>query len=185
MQFTSSEINELTSGLNRFINDLNRKFSGSLNPVNQENISVGKFLSVNDKPINAVYEITDYFEQMLGFTKNMMSNMGVMDSGFAKTVQLIVHLLGSITGSGTGSGLFGGLLGVIGGIFGGPLGAAAGTGIGTLLGSTSGMVNSQSVQLQPQSPQMINQVIIKNPVTFTKAFDVEVRTRSLRGGIDL
>ena len=185
MQFTSTELNELTTGLNRLISELNRNFPGGINAVNQENISNGKFSFMNDKPINTINEITGYFEQMLGFTKNMMSNMGVMDSGFAKTVQLIVQLLGSITGSGSGSGLFGGLLGIIGGIFAGPLGAAAGTGIGTLLDSTSGMVNSQFRQLQPQSPQMINQVIIKNPVTFTKAFDVEVRTRTLRGGIDL
>ena len=144
---------------------------------------------VTGNDVNSIEVITGYFDAMLGSTKGMLVNMGLMDSGFAKTVQLILQILNSI-GSGSGGGfggLFSGLLGVIGGLVGGPLGAAAGTGIGGILGRTSAPLNTQlnSSISSGNTNGVINQVIIKNPVTFTKAFDVEVRTRNLRGGIDL
>ncbi len=142
-----------------------------------------------NKPKSDSIEIAGYFETMLGTTKSMLGNMGLMDTGFTKTVQVILQLLSSITGSGGGFGGFlSGILGVIGGIVGGPLGAAAGGGIGSLFGRQQLNLNSQlnsSINSSPSMPQIINQVVVKNPVTFTRAFDVEVRTRSLRGGIDL
>lgn len=186
MNLMSQELTELTTGMNRLIGEISRltqsrSISSSPFAAARENTP-----EVNENLRGLTFDMTGYFEMMLGTTKSMLGNMGLMDSGFAKTVQIIVQLLGTITGgSSQGGGIFGGLLGVIGGLFGGPLGAAAGTGIGSILGRSSQLVNSQINSGTQAAPQMINHVIIKNPVTFARAFDVEVRTRSLRGGIDL
>jgi len=193
MNIMSQELTELTTGLNRLISEISRLTqTGSIpNPpfaaARKNTPEVNENLRGLTFDMTGYFEMTRYFEMMLGTTKSMLGNMGLMDSGFAKTVQIIVQLLGSITGGSSqgGGGIFGGLLGVIGGLFGGPLGAAAGTGIGSILGRSSQLVNSQINSGSHAAPQMINQVIIKNPVTFARAFDVEVRTRSLRGGIDL
>lgn len=183
-----TEITALVQSLNRMLNEI----SGLITPgkkINSE--AAADSANVLDKPQTHSAEIAGYFEIMLGTTKSMLGNMGLMDSGFTKTVQVILQLLSSITGSGSGGGFggfFSGILGVIGSVIGGPLGAAAGGGIGSLFGRSNLNLNSQlnSSLLPSQAmPQIINQVVVKNPVTFTRAFDVEVRTRSLRGGIDL
>ena len=187
MNIMSQELTELTAGLNRLIGEISRLTQSRSIPSSPVAAARENTSEVNENLRGLTFDMTGYFEMMLGTTKSMLGNMGLMDSGFAKTVQIIVQLLGSITGGSSqgGGGIFGGLLGVIGGLFGGPLGAAAGTGIGSILGRSSQLVNSQINSGSHAAPQMINQVIIKNPVTFARAFDVEVRTRSLRGGIDL
>lgn len=187
MNIMSQELTELTTGLNRLIGEISRLTQSRSIPSSPFDAARKNTPEVNENIHGLTFDMTGYFEMMLGTTKSMLDNMGLMDSGFAKTVQIIVQLLGSITGGSSqgGGGIFGGLLGVIGGLFGGPLGAAAGTGIGSILGRSSQLVNSQINSSSQAAPQMINQVIIKNPVTFARAFDVEVRTRSLRGGIDL
>lgn len=178
------EIRELTLSIKRLITEYTKIFPTAKTTAKFTEVS--KNNSVNDESFNTTREITGYFEAMLGSTKGMLSNMGLMDTGFAKTVQLILQILSTIGGGGGGfGGLFSGLLGVIGGLVGGPLGAAAGGGIGSILGRTSAPLNSGLNTHNTSSNSVINQVIIKNPVTFTKAFDVEVRTRTLRGGIDL
>ncbi|HWA06955.1 MAG TPA: hypothetical protein VG961_10445 [Ignavibacteria bacterium] len=181
-----TEITALVQSLNKMLNEI----SGLITPNKKINGEVtADSANVIDKPKTNSAEIAGYFETMLGTTKSMLGNMGLMDTGFTKTVQVILQLLSSITGSGGGfGGFFGGILGVIGGIVGGPLGTAAGGGIGSLFGRQQINLNSQlnsSINSSPSMPQIINQVVVKNPVTFTRAFDVEVRTRSLRGGIDL
>ncbi|MEO8514506.1 MAG: hypothetical protein ABI543_13175 [Ignavibacteria bacterium] len=184
MDNLNPEIHELTISINRLITEYTKlypalKAAPKFNDDPKQN-------QVSDKSFNTAREITGYFELMLGTTKGMLSNMGMMDSGFAKTVQLILQILGSIGGGGGFGGFFSGLLGVIGGLVGGPLGAAAGGGIGSILGRASSAPLNQGLNANTSgSNNVINQVIIKNPVTFTKAFDVEVRTRTLRGGIDL
>ncbi len=184
MDNTNPEIRELTISINRLIAEYTKIFPAAKGtPKFTED---PKQNSINEKSFNTTREITGYFDLMLGATKGMLSNMGMMDSGFAKTVQLILQILSSIGGGGGGfGGLFSGLLGVIGGLVGGPLGAAAGGGIGSILGRTSAPLNTGLNTQSTNNNSVINQVIIKNPVTFTKAFDVEVRTRTLRGGIDL
>ncbi|MBE2226200.1 MAG: hypothetical protein IAE93_02620 [Ignavibacteria bacterium] len=185
MNIRSQELTELVTGLNKLIGEisrlpLTRNTSQPLAARQGEN-----YPEVNENIRGVTFDIAGNFEIMLGTTKSMLVNMGLMDSGFAKTVQIIVQLLGSITRGSSGGGIFSGLLGVIGGLIGGPLGAAAGTGIGSIFGNSMQSVNTQVNSAAHAAPQMINQVIIKNPVTFARAFDVEVRTRSLRGGIDL
>ncbi|NOS86901.1 MAG: hypothetical protein HOP31_17345 [Ignavibacteria bacterium] len=181
-----TEITALVQSLNKMTSEITRLIPAGKNPAAKD---PGTPVNSLDKPATHSAEIAGYFELMLGTTKSMLGNMGLMDTGFTKTVQIILQLLSSITGSGGGfGGLFSGILGVIGGIVGGPLGAAAGGGIGTLFGRSQLNLNSQlnsSINSSPSMPQIINQVVVKNPVTFTRAFDVEVRTRSLRGGIDL
>ncbi len=183
---TDTDISLLVQSLNKMISEISRLIPAGRNPVDKD---PGNPVNSLDKPKTHSAEIAGYFEIMLGTTKSMLGNMGLMDSGFTKTVQVILQLLSSITGSGGGfGGLFSGILGVIGGIVGGPLGAAAGGGIGALFGRQQLNLNSQlnsSLTSSPAVPQIINQVVVKNPVTFARAFDVEVRTRSLRGGIDL
>lgn len=181
-----TDISLLVQSLNKMTGEIARLIPAVRNPADK---IPGTQVNSLDKPKTHSAEIAGYFEIMLGTTKSMLGNMGLMDTGFTKTVQVILQLLSSITGSGGGfGGLFSGILGVIGGIFGGPLGAAAGGGIGSLFGRSQLNLNSQlnsSINSSSQVPQIINQVVVKNPVTFTRAFDVEVRTRSLRGGIDL
>ncbi len=205
MESIKTDIRELTQSLNRLTAEYGKIFPNTLNNISGSNVS-GSSVSGNNvisgsiaKPVkenpaiqrsnNNAGEMVKYFDMMLGTTRGMLGNMGLMDTSFAKTVQVILQILSSITGSGGGGfgGLFSGLLGVIGGIFGGPLGAAAGTGIGSIFGRSSMPLNSQlnNNSIGSSGGGVINQVIIKNPVTFTKAFEVEVRTRSLRGGIDL
>lgn len=185
MNIMSQELTELTTGLNSLISEIS-KLTQTRGIPNSPFAARENTPEVNENLRGLTFDITGYFEMMLGTTKSMLGNMVLMDSGFAKTVQIIVQILSSITGdSSQGGGIFGGLLGVIGGLFGGPLGAAAGTGIGGILGRSMQSVNTQINSTSNAAPQMINQVIIKNPVTFARAFDVEVRTRSLRGGIDL
>lgn len=180
------EITALVQSLNKMTGEITRLIPAGRNTAEKE---PGNAVNSLNEPKTNSAEIAGYFEIMLGTTKSMLGNMGLMDSGFTKTVQVILQLLSSITGSGGGfGGLFSGILGVIGGIVGGPLGAAAGGGIGTLFGRQQLNLNSQlnsSINSSSAMPQIINQVVVKNPVTFTRAFDVEVRTRSLRGGIDL
>lgn len=187
MDKINPEIRELSISINRLISEYTKIFPAAkgLQPIGTAKLTNDpKQNSVNEKSFNTTREITGHLEAMLGTTKGMLSNMGMMDTGFAKTVQLILQILSSIGGGGFG-GLFSGLLGVIGGIVGGPLGAAAGSRIGRILGRSSAPLNSGLNTHNTSSNSIINQVIIKNPVTFTKAFDVEVRTRSIRGGIDL
>jgi hypothetical protein len=136
------------------------------------------------------------FELMLGFTKNMLSNMGAMDSGLGTVIKLISQMLGSFSQSGTG-GILGSFGGILGSIIGGPFGTILGSVLGGLGGLTvpRGINNSAVNESLTASRErtgavnssggIINQVIIKNPVTFQRAFDVEVRTRAARGGIDL
>lgn len=183
MEKVNPDVRELTLIINKFVAEYIK-----INPIVKIVSIVGKDSkqnSVNDKSFDTTREITGYFEAMLGSTKGMLSNMGLMESGFQKTVQIILQILSSIGGGGGFGGLFSGLLGVIGGLVGGPLGAAAGGGIGSILGRTSAPLNTGLNTQSTNSNSVINQVIIKNPVTFTKAFDIEVRTRTLRGGIDL
>ncbi len=181
-----TEITALVQSMNKMVSEVSRLIPAG--GVNKDK-DISNSAATLDKPKSNSAEIAGYFEIMLGTTKSMLGNMGVMDTGFTKTVQVILQLLSSITGSGGGFGGFlSGILGVIGGIVGGPLGAAAGGGIGSLFGSKQLNLNSQlnsSINSTPSMPQIINQVVVKNPVTFTRAFDVEVKTRSLRGGIDL
>ena len=181
-----TEITALVQSLNKMTGEITRLIPARRNPAEKE---PGTEVNSLDTPASRSAESAGYFGIMLGTTKSMLGNMGLMDTGFTKTVQVILQLLSSITGSGGGfGGLFNGILGVIGGIVGGPLGAAAGGGIGSLFGRQQLSLNSQlnsSINSSSQMPQIINQVVVKNPVTFTRAFDVEVRTRSLRGGIDL
>ncbi len=182
MKNVNPDVRELALNINKFVAEYIK-----IIPLVKIVSIVGKDSkqnSVNDKSFDTTREITGYFEAMLGSTKGMLSNMGLMDSGFQKTVQIILQILSSIGGGGFG-GLFSGLLGVIGGLVGGPLGAAAGGGIGSILGRSSAPLNSGLNTQNTNNNSVINHVIIKNPVTFTKAFDVEVRTRTLRGGIDL
>ncbi len=185
MENIDQEIRELTQSINRMISGYSKIFPAvktNFSPAGES----GKELK-NEQGVGTFREITGYFELMLGSTKGMLNNMGMMDSGFAKTVQLILQILSSIGGSGGAGfgGLFSGLLGVIGGLVGGPLGATLSGGLGSILGRSSAPLNSQINSHSSGGNSVINQVIIKNPVTFTKAFDVEVRTRNLRGGIDL
>jgi len=181
-----TEITALVQSLNKMTREITRLIHAGQNYGNKETVNS---LNPLEKPKTHSAEIAGYFGIMLDTTKSMLGNMGLMDTGFTKTVQVILQLFSSITGSGGGfGGLFSGILGVIGGIFGGPLGAAAGGGIGSLFGRQQLNLNSQlnsSINSSSQVPQIINQVVVKNPVTFARAFDVEVRTRSLRGGIDL
>ncbi len=181
-----TEISALVQSLNKMTGEITRLIPVGRNPADKD---AGNPVNLLDEPRIHSAEIAGYFGIMLDTTKSMLGNMGLMDTGFTKTVQVILQLLGSITGTGGGfGGLFSGILGVIGGIVGGPLGAAAGGGIGSLFGGQQLNLNSQlnsSINSSSQVPQIINQVVVKNPVTFARAFDVEVRTRSLRGGIDL
>ncbi|HMQ79166.1 MAG TPA: hypothetical protein PKE39_09765 [Ignavibacteria bacterium] len=181
-----TEITALIQSLNKMTSEITRLIPVGRNSAEKE---PGTAVNSLDKPAASSAEIAGYFGIMLDTTKSMLGNMGLMDTGFTKTVQIILQLLSSITGSGGGfGGFFSGILGVIGGIVGGPLGAAAGGGIGSLFGRQQLSLNSQlnsSINSSSQMPQIINQVVVKNPVTFTRAFDVEVKTRSLRGGIDL
>ncbi len=180
MENISQDIKELAQNINLLIANYSKLLPAVMSDNRKDTVS--------EKNINTTQVMTGYFEMMLGATKGMLGNMGLMDSGFAKTVNIILQILSSIgTGSGGFGGLFSGLLGVIGGVLGGPLGTAIGGGIGSVLGHTSSQVNQTSMINSSSAGNggVVNQVIIKNPVTFTKAFDVEVRTRSLRGGIDL
>jgi hypothetical protein len=181
-----TEITALVQSLNKMTSEITRLIPVGRNPADKD---PGSPVNSLDKPMTHSAEIAGYFEIMLGTTKSMLGNMGLMDTGFTKTVQIILQLLSSITSSGGGfGGLFSGILGVIGGIVGGPLGAAAGGGIGSLSGRQQFNLNTQlnsSINSSHSMPPIINQVVVKNPVTFTRAFDVELRTRSLRGGIDL
>lgn len=195
----TSSINRLTAEYRKIVPNSQSSISGSSASVRNMSENTASPFSIakpaGEIPVirrsnNNAGEMVKYFYMMLGTTKGMLGNMELMDTGFAKTVQILMQILSSITGSSGGGfgGLFSGLLGVIGGIFGGPLGAAAGTDIGGIFGRSSMPLNAQLNKNNIGSSGgsgVINQVIIKNPVTFTKAFDVEVRTRSLRGGIDL
>jgi len=144
--------------------------------------------NVNENNINIASEINGYFTSMLDITKEMLGNMNEMETGFSKTAELILKIFASILNSGSGGGiggLFGGILGVIGGAIAGPLGAAAGGGLGSLFGGISAPPGINNLSFEQPAPRIINNIVIKNPVTFQKAFDVEVRKRELRGGIDL
>lgn len=167
---------EITEVLNKIISALSAASSTGINIISGE-----------QEKLKNTREISTYFSYMLSVTKDMAENMSTIDKGFAGTAELIIKLLSSIAGgssSGIG-GIFSGVLGIIGGILGGPLGAAAGSGLGGILGGTSFPVIPFTNTVINQPPQIQNNITIKNPVTFHKAFDVEVRTRELRGGIDL
>lgn len=138
----------------------------------------------------------DNFEAMLSSTGGMQKNMGLMEGGFASVVKMILQIIGSLSGgTGTGGGLFGSLFGTIFGLIGGPIGAAIGNGIGGMLGSLTVPRSIQMPGVNPSqipvngfttgTPKTINQIIIKNPVTFSRAFEVEVRNQQMRGSIDL
>ncbi len=144
--------------------------------------------AVNENSINMVTEINSYFSSMLGFTKGMLGNMNEMETGFSKTAELILKIFASMLNSASGGGiggLFGGILGIIGSAIGGPLGAAAAGGLGGLFAGIPAPPKINSGSFEQAAPRIINNIVIKNPVTFQKAFDIEVRTRELRGGIDL
>ena len=163
------------------------------------NAAVGRLPAGDTKQNDGFNSLTklmlDNFEGMLSSTAGMMKNMGVMEGGFAGVVQIILQIINSLKGGSGGGGIFGALFGTIFGLIGGPLGAAIGSGIGGLLGSFSsysGMpragINSPQFPvngLSTGTPKMINQIIIKNPVTFSRAFEVEVRNQLVRGTIDL
>lgn len=152
---------------------------------------------VSESGVNSTSLMLENFEAMAGFTAKMLANMNTMDSGLAGVMKLLAELMSSLQGGSSG----GGIAGIFGGIIGTILGGPAGTILGTVLGGIGGLtaprnLNSPSIEnvlgtAREQSAaasnggSIINQVIIKNPVTFQRAFDVEVRTRAARGGIDL
>lgn len=147
--------------------------------------------------VNSTSLMLENFEAMTGFTAKMLANMNNMDSGLAAVMKFLAELMSSLQGGNSG----GGIAGIFGGIIGTIIGGPAGTILGTVLGSLGGLtaprnMNTPSIEnvlgtAREQSAGttsgggIINQVIIKNPVTFQRAFDVEVRTRAARGGIDL
>ena len=147
--------------------------------------------------VNCTSLMLDNFEAMAGFTAKMLANMNTMDTGLAAVMKLFAELMSSLQGGSSGSGI----VGIFGGIIGTILGGPAGTILGTVLGSFGGLTSPRKMNApaienvlgsaREQSTNtsagggIINQVIIKNPVTFQRAFDVEVRTRTARGGIDL
>jgi hypothetical protein len=163
------------------------------------NTAAGKLPSNNTDQNDSMNSLTglmlNNFEGMLSSTAGMMKNMGAMEGGFAGLVQIILQIITSLKGGSAGGGIFGALFGTIFGLIGGPLGAAIGSGIGGVLGSFSS--HSGMPRRGANSPQFpvngftvgntktINQIIIKNPVTFSRAFEVEVRNQSIRGPIDL
>lgn len=146
---------------------------------------------------NSTSLMLDNFEAMAGFTAKMLANMNSMDTGLAAVMKLIAELMSSLQGNSSGSGI----VGIFGGIIGTILGGPAGTILGTILGGLGGLTSPRNLNTQvienvlgaareqsagiTNGGGIINQVIIKNPVTFQRAFDVEVRTRAARGGIDL
>ena len=147
--------------------------------------------------VNNTSLMLENFEAMAGFTAKMLANMSTMDTGLASVLKLIAEMFSSLRGGSPGSGIPGIFGGIIGTILGGPAGTILGTVLGSLGGLTSprnlntpaiesvlGSARDQSARTSAGGG-VINQVIIKNPVTFQRAFDVEVRTRAARGGIDL
>ncbi|MBE2217981.1 MAG: hypothetical protein IAE90_07260 [Ignavibacteria bacterium] len=147
--------------------------------------------------VNNTSLMLENFEAMSAFTTKMLANMNTIDGGLAALLKLFAELINSLQGGSSA----GGIAGIFGGIIGTILGGPAGTILGTVLGGLGGLtsprsLNNPSVDAVFRSSReqtagssagggIINQIIIKNPVTFQRAFDVEVRTRSARGGIDL
>ncbi len=177
---------DLNGMINKFLDEISGVFAKKIpDEVNSA-----------DNSFNTSREISAQFELMLGFTKSMMSNMNEMQIGFAKTVEIIIGIINTISGRSNGGigGLLSGLFGVIGSIFGLPFGIGSAGALGAGLsgsaisGAVSGGLINQREGLNnivTNQPQIINQIVIKNPVTFQKAFDAEIRNRELRGGIDL
>ncbi len=147
--------------------------------------------------VNNTSLMLENFEAMAAFTAKMLANMNTIDGGIAAIMKLFAELMSSLQGGSSA----GGIAGIFGGIIGTILGGPAGTILGTVLSGLGGLtaprsLNNTSIEGifrssreqtagTPAGGGIINQVIIKNPVTFQRAFDVEVRTRSARGGIDL
>jgi hypothetical protein len=136
----------------------------------------------------------DNFEAMLETTGGMMKNMGSIEGGVSVLLKTVLQIINSFASGGGAGGILGGLFGSLLGLLGGPIGSV----IGGVLGSGLNLISQPGRSVIPgrqqsipvnnfsgRSPNIINQVIIKNPVTFSRAYDVEVRSRLVRGGIDL
>jgi len=83
-----TEITALVQSLNKMTREITRLIPVGRNPADKDAATPVNSL---DKPATHSAEIAGYFEIMLGTTKSMLSNMGLMDSGFTKTVQVILQ----------------------------------------------------------------------------------------------
>jgi hypothetical protein len=170
------------------------KFSKGLSPAGMFSKTKNKNPGQFDESVSLTQLMLRNFEAMLDSTGGMTKNMGSIEGGISILLRSILEMISSLTAGGSGGGLFGSLLGSIFGLIGGPIGSAiggvlgSGLNLGGLFGSSHSGSNFRQMPLNnltARNPNIINQVVIKNPVTFSKAYDVEVRNRIIRGGIDL
>ena len=97
MENIATDIRDLSQSINRFIAGYSKLLPVTLNDNRKVNTS--------ESNVNTTQVMTGYFEMVLGSTKSMLGNMGMMDAGFAKTVDIILQILSSI-GAGRGGGGF-------------------------------------------------------------------------------
>lgn len=125
-----------------------------------------------------------YVQQMWTASNSMLENFGLMKGDTAEMVKWINSI---IQGIGAGKSFFDGLTGLLSFIPGGSLiagAAGAGGGLGRLanlsnIGSGNRLSPSRMIR-ESGSAKMNTTIIIKNPVRFEKAFEVESINRSLR-----
>lgn len=125
-----------------------------------------------------------YVQQMWTASNSMLENFGLMKGDTAEMVKWINSI---IQGIGAGKSFFDGLTGLLSFIPGGSLiagAAGAGGGMGRLanlsnIGSGNKLSPSRMIR-ETGSAKMNTTIIIKNPVRFEKAFEVETINRSLR-----
>lgn len=195
-----NNLNQINGGLPAdFFDELRKLFADLLN-LTKVNISDNPFTVSETNSTAGVNEtvslsqlILRNFELMLESTGGMTKNMGSIEGGISVLLKTILQIMGSLTSGGGAGGVLDGLFGSLFGLIGGPIGSLIGGMLGSglnlsgMFGSSQTLSNLRQMPLSfsGRNPNIINQVVIKNPVTFSKAYDVEVRNRLVRGGIDL
>jgi hypothetical protein len=188
--------------LTEYFKNLFNEFTLESNNLSLNSLTENLYINLSQTAADAE-NIYNYFSLMLSATEKMLTNIQSAGNEFSLLAADFINLFKSLMGfsyTSNSAGLIGSVFGKIFSLFsGGLFGLNSFSNNSNVFNFTPLRFSSQSLNfpnlnnqniseitpLLSNNPQIINQITIKNPVTFSNALEAELKTRTIRGGIEL